>query len=128
MRLWHIDLLPHLPKQWLMGQHRECCALRGKGWGKKHSTVDYAFKHPYYMLFTYHRKVIKLLREKHNVNVDSKWDCNNYRGKQIGWDDTDFTARVEWSVPEYNKYKEHDYDYLRECVENLRQKGVFVSL
>ncbi|WP_235838937.1 pyrimidine dimer DNA glycosylase/endonuclease V [Desulfosporosinus metallidurans] len=45
MRLWHQDLLPILPRAQILGQHRECCALRGKGWGRKHSTVDYVFSH-----------------------------------------------------------------------------------
>jgi uncharacterized protein (TIGR02328 family) len=31
MRLWHYKLIPYLPRQQLLGQHRECCALRGKG-------------------------------------------------------------------------------------------------
>ena len=31
MRLWHQALIPYLPRQQLLGQHRECCALRGKG-------------------------------------------------------------------------------------------------
>lgn len=41
MRLWHEALLPKLPRQQLLGQHREVAALRGAGWGKKHATVDY---------------------------------------------------------------------------------------
>lgn len=41
MRLWHESLIPYLPRQRLLGQHRECCALRGKEWSKKHSTVDF---------------------------------------------------------------------------------------
>jgi len=36
MRLWHEEIIPLLPKNQLLGQHRECCALRGNGWGKKH--------------------------------------------------------------------------------------------
>ena len=39
MRLWHEELISKLPRQQLLGQHRECCALRGNGWGKKHATV-----------------------------------------------------------------------------------------
>ena len=38
MRLWHKDMISKLPRMQLLGQHRECTALRGKGWGKKHST------------------------------------------------------------------------------------------
>lgn len=32
MRLWPLAILDQLPRQQLLGQHRECCALRGKGW------------------------------------------------------------------------------------------------
>lgn len=31
MRLWHQDIIELLPRQQLLGQHRECCALRGNG-------------------------------------------------------------------------------------------------
>ena len=43
MRLWHEQMIPKLPKNQLLGQHRECCELRGNGWNKKHKTVDYVF-------------------------------------------------------------------------------------
>ena len=46
MRLWHEKLIPILPDAQLLGQHRECAALRGNGWGKKHSTVDYIYLTP----------------------------------------------------------------------------------
>ncbi|MEG2409297.1 pyrimidine dimer DNA glycosylase/endonuclease V, partial [Lactococcus sp.] len=54
MRLWHESLIKKLPRQQLLGQHRECCALRGKGWGKPHSTVNYVFNYSPYKLFQYH--------------------------------------------------------------------------
>jgi len=31
MRLWHETLIPRLPRAQLLGQHRECAALRGAG-------------------------------------------------------------------------------------------------
>lgn len=34
MRLWHEKIIPLLPRNQLLGQHRECCALRGNGWEK----------------------------------------------------------------------------------------------
>ena len=58
MRLWHQALIPHLPRAQLLGQHRECCALRGLGWGKKHATVNYVFEHPVSMLEDYHKVVM----------------------------------------------------------------------
>ena len=51
MRLWHEALISQLPRPQLLGQHRECCALRGNGWGKKHATVDYVFTHSPYRLY-----------------------------------------------------------------------------
>ena len=56
MRLWHRDLLPLLDRQRLLAQHRECAALRGLGWGKKHATVDYVFTHESVLLVAYHKK------------------------------------------------------------------------
>ncbi|HEL0091716.1 TPA: hypothetical protein TT920_002046, partial [Streptococcus equi subsp. zooepidemicus] len=55
MRLWHQDLISKLPRPQLLGQHRECCALRGNGWGKKHATVNYVFDYSPYRLYAYHR-------------------------------------------------------------------------
>ena len=56
MRLWHQDLIPYLPRQQLLGQHRECCALRGMGWGKKHKIVDYVFTYDPMCLYAYHTR------------------------------------------------------------------------
>ena len=42
MRLWHQDMINKLPRQQLLGQHRECCALRGNGWGRQHATVNWS--------------------------------------------------------------------------------------
>ena len=51
MRLWHQSLLPKLPRQQLLGQHRELCALRGRGWGRRHSVVNYVFTYqPAYLV------------------------------------------------------------------------------
>lgn len=117
MRLWHEKLLPHLSKQWLLGQHRECCALRGKAWGKKHNAVDYVFKLPMFCLYRYHIKVMKQL-EVMGVNIDIKWRTHHrYRGKVIGMDFSIITD------PYYGpSYPEHDNEYFKECVENLLLK------
>lgn len=64
MRLWHQDLLPLLPRQQLLVQHRECCALRGKGWGKPHSVVNYVFEHPLSTLEDYHGLVMREMERR----------------------------------------------------------------
>jgi uncharacterized protein (TIGR02328 family) len=51
-------------------------------------------------------------------NVDQHWYNHNYRGKQC----------EPWSLSKIDceKYPEHDDDYLRECIENLRKKNVIL--
>ena len=72
MRLWHEDLIGHLPRPQLLGQHRECCALRGNGWGKKHATVDYVFSYSPYVLYQYHTLIMDEM-ERRGYNVTPEW-------------------------------------------------------
>ncbi len=46
MRLWYQDIILRLPRQQLLGQHREIAALRGCGLGKQHATVIMFFNIP----------------------------------------------------------------------------------
>lgn len=119
MRLWHVDLIPKLPRQQLLGQHRECTALRGLGWGKKHATVNYVFKHPYSYLYTYHVKIMQEMKQR-GYNVTSQWWDYTYRGKAIGFDYSPFT----YFDPRKLDYPEHNKAYLQECLENLKGKGI----
>lgn len=124
MRLWHQSLIPYLPRQQLLGQHRECCALRGKGWGRKHSTVDYVFTYEPAYLVAYHYVVMDEM-EKRGYHPDPIWENENYRGKELGlsynWVDN-FTLLIASSKDII--YPEHDDKYLKECLENLKQKGI----
>ena len=123
MRLWHQDLIDKLPRQQLLGQHRECCALRGKGWGKKHSTVDYVFEYDPARLVAYHYLIIEEMIDR-GYNPDMKWVEENYRGKNLVTDN-DFCSPsdVEWSLrTKGNIYPEHNDQYLQECVDNLHSK------
>ena len=83
MRLWHQKLIPYLDKKRLFGQHRECCALRGKGWGKKHSVVDYVFKYRLDRLYAYHCLVMNEMVRQFNANIDVNWYNRLYRGKSL---------------------------------------------
>lgn len=126
MRLWHKDLISILPKQWLMGQHRECCALRGLGWGRTHSTVNYVFNYNYVVLFSYHLRVMNTLVVAHGVKISKEWFHVLYRGRAIGYakDDVDLP---NCQLFQYANYAEHDSDYLAECVKNLEAKGVIID-
>ena len=126
MRLWHERLIPYLPRQQLLGLHREVCALRGKGWGRKHSVVNYVFTHPKEWLWAYHMRVMKEMLNR-GYHPDMAWCDIHYQGKEL-------PARVdnEIDVEEINKklaetevyiYSEHDDTYLEECLRNLESKG-----
>lgn len=128
MRLWHEALIPYLPRQQLLGQHRECCALRGKGWGKPHATVNYVFKHPRIMLVIYHQKVMQEM-DKRGCAPDSAWWNLDYRGKFCESDSVQYVQRMlrECDVYAMPTYQEHDDTYLKECLDNLRSKGIILE-
>lgn len=117
MRLWHEKLIQYLPNKQLLGQHRECCALRGNGWGKKHSVVDYVFTHRYEDLYAYHLIVMEEMN-KRGYNVENKWKNCSYRGKNCA----EYSGNMN-NIKVKEIYKEHNREYLYECVENLIRKN-----
>ena len=124
MRLWPLSILPQLPRQQLLGQHRECCALRGKGWGRKHTTVDYVFREPYYFLWRYHNEIMKEM-ERRGYKVSAEWLNPYYRGKNIGVDYS--VSVIARPVCAFSIYPEHNAAYLEECIANLARKGVVID-
>jgi len=141
MRLWHQFLIPLLDDKRLLGQHRECCALRGKGWGKKHSVVDYVFKYDLGRLYQYHCTVMYTMSRR-LMQPDMKWYLRTYRGKSLPQATLvetgscvyhDHIERLSFKQfmtdVKNNKdkclmiYPEHDLAYLKECLLNLKSKG-----
>lgn len=122
MRLWHEQLIPILPKNQLLGQHRECCALRGNGWLRRHRTVDYVFLYSPYCLFAYHSLVMDEM-EKRGYKVSTEWRDKNYRGKNA-----ENYSNLEEKTIGSPIYKEHNPQYLAECIENLRKKGILLEV
>jgi uncharacterized protein (TIGR02328 family) len=120
MRLWHEKLLSFLPRQQLLGQHRECSALRGNSWGKKHSVVNYVFKYDRQRLYDYHTLVMKEMnRRGFVIRNNNWWDCH-YRGQNCVPDSFGCVDRQHNGCV----YDEHDDDYLNECLDNLLAKGI----
>ena len=116
MRLWHQALISKLPRQQLLGQHRECCALRGKGWQRKHATVNYVFDYSPYRLFKYHELIMQEMTER-GYRVSSEWLDKEYRGKQMRAYD-----RLEAETLPDIIYPEHDAAYLQECLGQSQAK------
>lgn len=130
MRLWHEELIPYLPRQQLLGQHRECCALRGKGWGRKHATVDYVFTHNPALLVAYHYKVMEEMKRR-GYHPDSIWLCCDYRGKELGYaQPMEFCDNIVLNLcMNLNEtiYPEHNEEYLEECLDNFKSKGIEIE-
>lgn len=126
MRLWHQELLTRLPRQQLLGQHRECCALRGNGWGKPHSTVNYVFKYDPLNLYLYHRVVMYEMRLR-GYFPNRPWYSPLFRGFSCEPWETINKDKLLIKLPFDGKqiiYKEHDEVYMEECILNLRGKGI----
>lgn len=133
MRLWHQKLIPQLDRQRLLGQHRECCALRGKGWGRNHSVVNYVFTHHPNRLVAYHYLIMDEM-ERRGYHPDPIWRNVNWRGATIGeqkdWADKDQVLEITSFCRDGSAmiYPEHNDDYLVECIENLKEKGIVIEL
>lgn len=118
MRLWHQDLISKLPREQLLGQHRECAALRGRGWGRPHATVNYVFTHSPYKLYQYHQLIMEEMLRR-GYQPDPLWQAASYRGKlEPAYQNL---VAVPLTVP---IYPEHDTPYLEECLDNLKGKGI----
>jgi len=126
MRLWPLAILDQLPRQQLLGQHRECCALRGKGWGRKHSTVDYVFEYPHWWLYVYHYEVMREMIQR-GYSVEAEWFNALYRGKTLGIDETLRTEPIR-NILLDSIYPEHNDAYLCECKANLARKGIVIDI
>lgn len=138
MRLWHEYLIPYLDNKRLIGQHRECCALRGKGWGRKHSVVNYVFEHHVVLLTQYHALILHECSMR-GFKIDEQWFDIHYRGKNCSPftdDEVNITIYLkhlksalesEESELDYYStkfiYPEHNPKYLLECLENLKSKN-----
>ena len=131
IRIWHQKLIPYLDRQRLLGQHRECAALRGKGWGKKHATVDYAFTHDPALLVAYHYLIMDEM-EKRGYHPDKIWKNPNWRGSTLGEDtwisDSKYEEIYESAKQGNMIYPEHDDVYLQECINILHEKGIDITM
>ncbi len=124
MRLWHERIIASLPNAQLLGQHRECCALRGNSWGKKHSVVDYVFGHGPDYLYQFHLKVMEEMRRR-GYRTSQDWNDPLYRGRNcLPYEEGDY-VRVTVQGPTI--YPEHNDGYLIECLENLARKGIMIE-
>lgn len=61
--------------------------------------------------------------EKRGYKVSEEWRDKNYRGKKA-----ENYNNLEEKIIDSPIYKEHDNQYLVECIENLQKKGIKLEL
>lgn len=126
MRLWHYKLIQLLPRQQLLGLHREVCAMRGLGWSRKHSTVDYVWKYSYNVLFNYHWMVMWEMKNR-GYQVDPAWLIPDFRGRRLDClSGKDYETMCIRKI-HVDMYPEHNDEYLQECLDNLKNKGIILD-
>lgn len=120
MRLWHKDLIPYLPRQQLIAQWRECCAIAGsiaKKGTPNHILVNKVMKYPIDYFYYYTSYVIDEMRKRgYNVSdislinfTKNQPDFNLYR-----------CTILRISIPLYPDW--HNDRYLKQCLFNLQEK------
>ena len=121
MRLWHKDLIPYLPRQQLIAQWRECCAIAGsiaKKGTPNHILVNKVLTYSNRFFINYSHMVIKEI-ENRGFKINKKsYDnfCKNF-----------VKASRYWGTPYKDLGKELYYDwhnkrYLFQCLTNLSEK------
>lgn len=140
MRLWHKDLIPYLPRQQLLGQWRECCAIARnlKNFGTpNHILVNRILEYPTEHFYTYGQFIVNEITER-GYHVDGKVWKNFVRDLMIfnenrlggnareerkgdeGWIIHYFD---EFPVPYERLFSEwHNDRYLKQCFSNLEEK------
>ena len=124
MRLWHKYMIRSLPKQQLLSQWRECCAIAARIAAKgtpDHILVNRVLDYPAESFVQYTEIVIKELSER-GVKIKKKtistFMNNIEKGRDSfnnGFVDTrECKLFLGW----------HDTIYLRECLYNLEEKYI----
>lgn len=114
MRLWHKDLIPYLPRQQLLGQWRELCAIAksiAETGTPNHILVNRIMSFPLAHLRVYGQLVCAEMRNRgYSVNYDKfgKWFSNDK--------DKPYTLCSNLF------YGWHNERYLRQCFFNLQEK------
>lgn len=121
MRLWHKDLIPVLPKNQLLGQWRECCAiaknLATKG-TPNHILVNKLLNYEPEDFIAYTQKVCKELTNRGYKINQKTWKTF----KQNIYDWCGFSDIYVYPDEIYPHW--HNNKYLRICLYNLYEKFI----
>lgn len=109
MRLWHIDLIPYLPKSQLVAQWRELNSIFKKQ--DNHILINYIYDYPKDYLYVYAMKVTEEMRaRRYKINSFTNF-VTYFKG-----------INLMDGIPASLRYKEHNNTYLTICYYNLKEK------
>ena len=111
MRLWHKDLIPYLPRQQLLGQWRECCAIARnieKNGTPNHVLVNQVLDYPPEQFNEYAYMVFEEMCKR---EYRPDWERFS-KGKTLLLADRRDVFK-DW----------HTERYLRQCLYNLQEKA-----
>lgn len=123
MRLWHYSLIPILPRQQLVAQWRECCAI-ARNWAKN-GTPNHILVNK---VMNYHsdhfRQYVEILLQE--------FDNRGYRTTSTARDNFYSNLKIieanqaKQDLKEYDRLFDdwHNDIYLRECLYNLEEKAM----
>ena len=114
MRLWHKDLIPYLPRQQLLGQWRECCAIAKSIVEKgtpNHVLVNKVMDYPIGHFVRYCRLVAGEMIKRGYV-------CQFKRLAEYLEMNEDFDILTEQIFEKW-----HNDRYMRQCLYNLQEKA-----
>ena len=107
MRLWHIDLIPYLPKSQLVAQWRELNSIFKKQ--DRHLLINYIYMTDKRPLLSYSKEIIREMTNR------------DYKIKKLD-NFNDFFECVPYI--EGAKFWEHNNEYLEICYYNLKEKYI----
>ena len=127
MRIWHYKLIPVLPRQQLLGQWRECCAISKMILQEKeckHLLVSKVTEYPAWMWMFYQHLIEKEFEKRgYDIHKATLWSiCDNtMKAEEEGYfaddDSFDFMMYKDDPFPGW-----HNDRYLRQCYFNLQEK------
>ena len=110
MRLWHVDILPFLPRSQLLAQWRELNSIFKKQ--DNHILINYIYDYQQVYLWEYAMAVV-LEMKKRGYTIRSMDNSKNYFG-------VDFTIPKE--IKGLTRFQEHNDEYFEICYYNLKEK------
>lgn len=106
MRLWHIDLIPYLPKSQLLAQWRELNSIFKKK--DKHILINYIYDYVTKRTFLNYAEAVarEMLNRNYKIKSFSNFNTYFYGTSSFGTE----------------RFIEHNKEYLTICYWNLREK------